>query len=345
MDPITGALILGGVSLFGNYFGSQQAQNMNELLMDQQFEYSKQLMQYQHDINSPKHYMNDLQQAGISPAVMLSKGMNQQQTSLGSTPQSDLQGATANKMFAAQMLNLGSQTALNYANAEKAKKEAEKAGVETEGLITDNEFRALLHQADLYLMDADTQQKLKQVELDDQTITNLKQEYEKLVKETDEIEANIELIKENANKMKEETALVKLQQELQKELAAASIRVSDAQCYLFAKEAYAAAIAGDMSAVEAGIKKVQLKYEEQNQQNLALKNYYDKNAARHASNYKAAAAGIAANEKQISNAALEAEKGLAVAGVWCRTLGKVMTDAGNDAARVGASVAAAAGSW
>lgn len=325
MDPLTGAAILGGVSLLGNFIGSQQAESMNKELMAQQYEYSKDLMNLQHQLNSPGEYMSQLKDAGISPAVALSKGMNQTQTSLGSTPQGDLQGATSNKMFAAQMLNLGSQTALNYANAKKAEKEAEKAGAETQGVITDNEFRSLLHQADLDLMAADTQEKLKKVELDEQTIINLHQEYERLVKETDQIEANIELIKENANKMKEETALVQLQQVLERELADSQIQVNKEYIYLMSQQAYQAAKSGDLASVEASIKNVQLKYEDENQQNKRDTIRYESYKASHEARYKQAVAGIASNEKEISDAGKEAEKGLAVANAYVRSFGKVFT--------------------
>ena len=163
MDPVLGAaLISAGANIFGHMFSSNSAMQQNEELMQKQYEFSKGLMDYQHNLNSPVEYLSQLRQAGISPALMLSKGANQVQTSLGSTPTGDMAGIAQSQMLKSQLLLQASQAAVNFATAKKVDTETSKVKAETEGIMTDNQFKAALHAGNLDYMSAAAQELLFQ---------------------------------------------------------------------------------------------------------------------------------------------------------------------------------------
>lgn len=247
-------------ALISGAFGLAQqknAQNTNLALMGQQFQYSKQLMDYQHKLNSPAEYMQQLKDAGVSPAVALSKGMSQVETSLGSTPQSDLSGASVNSALAAQMANVMSQTAVNYASADKIKAETTNIQTETAGMLTDNEFKALLNQGRLDELNSEVSKNLSQSHLNDAEVTKTNKEYDLLCKQLDEIDAHIAEMQANASQMTEMAAFNKLRQQIEQDLAKSKISVDKATIKQCAAAAYNMVKQGDAAAVDKANKEIQ----------------------------------------------------------------------------------------
>lgn len=258
MNPIIAAAAINAASnIFGNLLSSNSALEDNLELMEKQFEYSKGLMNYQHELNSPVEYLNQLKAAGISPALMLSKGANQVQTSLGSTPNGDLSGIAQAKAINSQLLLQASQAALNFAQAKKTEKEAGKVEAETEGILTDNEFKTLLNQGKLDLMDSEVRDNLANANLNDAKVSEVNAHYNMLVKQLDEIDVHMDEMRANAANMNEMTALTKLEQELRKKLAESQIRVDNAQIKNYAAMSYKAIKEGDSAQMDILCKQVQ----------------------------------------------------------------------------------------
>lgn len=127
---IASALIGGGINLLGSFLGSSDAATQNKELMHQQYQYSRDLMKYQNELNSPGTYLQQLKDANLSPALMYSKGANQLSTGLGSTPSGDLSGVVQNKALLAQIANTSADTALKIAEAKKSSSEAKRNEIE-----------------------------------------------------------------------------------------------------------------------------------------------------------------------------------------------------------------------
>lgn len=254
---IASALIGGGINLLGSFLGSSDAATQNKELMQQQYQYSRDLMKYQNELNSPGTYLQQLKDANLSPALMYSKGANQLSTGLGSTPSGDLSGAVQNKALLAQIANTSADTALKLATAKKTEKEAEKTSVETEGLMTDNQFKAALHSKNLEYMDSEVQEKLSQANLNEEEAKVARQTYENLVKTLDQIEAQTEVYRETANKIGEEAALLRVEQAIRQKLADSQLRVNEQQIRTMASQAYEAMMSGDSAKIDAANKSLQ----------------------------------------------------------------------------------------
>ena len=252
---LTGGLTQAVGSFLGGLFGEDEPSNAE--LMQQQYQYSRELMKYQNELNSPGTYLQQLKDAHLSPALMYSNGANQLSTGLGTTPSGDLSGIAQNKVLAAQIANTSADTALKLATAKKTEKEAEKTSVETEGLMTDNQFKAALHSKNLEFMDSETQENLSKMHLNEEETRVAKQTYENLVKTLDQIEAQTEVFKETAKKIGEEAALLKVEQEIKKRLADSQIKVNEQTIRTMAAQAYEAMMSGDSAKIDAANKSIQ----------------------------------------------------------------------------------------
>lgn len=258
MDPmIASALIGGGLSILGSFMGSSEAATQNKELMEQQYQYSRGLMQYQNELNSPGTYLQQLKDAHLSPALMYSKGANQLSTGLGSSPTGDLSGIAQNKALAAQIANTTADTALKLATAKKTEEETKKTSAETEGIMTDNQFKEALNSKNLEFMDSQTQENLSKMHLNEEEIKVARQTYENLVKTLDQIEAQTSVFKETAKKIGEEASLLRVEQEIKQRLADSQIKVNEQQIRTLAATAYEAMMSGDAAKIDAANKKIQ----------------------------------------------------------------------------------------
>lgn len=316
MNPLIGsALISAGANLFSGLFSSNSAVKQNEELMEKQYEYSKGLMDYQHELNSPVEYLSQLKQAGMSPALMLSKGANQVQTSLGSTPSGDLAGIAQSKMLQSQLLLQASQAAVNFATAKKVDTETTKVEAETEGIMTDNQFKALLHQGNLEYMSAGTQEFLERANLDVAETKVANQTYANLVKELDNIEAQHQVFVETANKLGKEAALMEVEKEVKLRLADSEIAKNEQLMRTLASQAYEAAMSGDAKKIEATnlsiqneILNHQKKYAGSNAYNEAKKKQQEAESAAANSRYNKAKASSAESQAAMDKITEERKK-------------------------------------
>lgn len=307
MNPLIAAsLISAGSSLLGNLFNSASVSDENEKLMEKQYEYSKGLMDYQHNLNSPSEYVSQLKDAGLSPALMLSKGANQVQTSLGSTPSGDLAGIAQAKALNSQLLLQASQAAVNFATAKKVEKETSKVVAETEGIMTDNQFKAALHQGNLEYMSAGTSELLSRADLDDKEAMVANQQYTNLVKELDNIEAQHEVFVKTADKLGKEAALLEVEKAIKKRLADSEIAKNEQLMRTLAAQAYEAAVSGDAKKIEAvnldiqnDILRCQKKYAASIAYNEAKTKKYEADTAASHSRYNRARASSAESQAAI----------------------------------------------
>jgi hypothetical protein len=134
---ISSALTGGLATVLGSGLGALlgDSSDDNKELMQLQAQYSKELMNYQHQLNSPAEYVSQLKDAGLSTALMFSKGANQVATSLGSSPQGDLAGIVQSKAIMSQLGMQAAQTQL-------LKSEAKKNDVEAKGKEIENKVKA-----------------------------------------------------------------------------------------------------------------------------------------------------------------------------------------------------------
>lgn len=319
MNPLVAAgLISAGSQLLGGLLNSRSASEENDRLMEKQFEYSKGLMDYQHNLNSPAEFVLQLKDAGLSPAVMLSKGANQVQTSLGSTPSGDLAGIAQAKALNSQLLLQASQAAVNFATAKKVEKETSKVEAETEGIMTDNQFKAALHQGNLDYMSAGTSELLSRVDLNDAETKVANQQYENLIKELDNIEAQHEVFVKTAEKLGKEAALLEVEKSVRKRLADSEIAKNEQMIRTLSAQAYEAAMSGDAKKIEAanlGIQNeilgYQKKYAGSNAYNESKKKQQEAESAAANSRYNKAKASSAESQATIDKITEERKKSTA----------------------------------
>lgn len=319
MNPLVAAgLISAGSQLLGGFLNSRSASEENEKLMEKQYEYSKGLMDYQHQLNSPGEYVFQLKEAGLSPALMLSKGANQVQTSLGSTPSGDLAGLAQSKALNSQLLLQASQAALNFATAKKVEKETDKVSAETEGIMTDNQFKVALHQGNLDYMSAATTELLARADLDDSEAKVANQQYENLVKELDNIEAQHDVFVKTADKLGKEAALLEVEKEIRKKLADSEIAKNEQLIRTLSAQAYEAATSGDAKKIEAAnlsiqneILGYQKKYAGSNAYNEAKKKQHEAESASANSRYNRAKASSAESQAAMDKITADRKKSTA----------------------------------